>query len=97
MLPVTAGALHSFIWRQRQRGVVPVVTNRDLRRTWKTLAGKAGISKEIRDRIQNHALGDVSSRHYDRWSYMPEKRAAMKKWDAYVRGLLQRKAFKQAA
>jgi integrase len=97
MLPVTAGALHSFIWRQRQRGVIPIVTNRDLRRTWKTLAGKAGISKDIRDRIQNHALGDVSSRHYDRWSYMPEKRAAMNKWDAYVRGLLQRKAFKQAA
>jgi hypothetical protein len=32
------------------------VTNRDLRRTWKTLAGKAGVPKEIRDRIQNHAL-----------------------------------------
>jgi hypothetical protein len=31
-----------------------------LRRTWKTLAGKAGVPKEIRDRIQNHALQDVS-------------------------------------
>src|SRR5262249_21078809 len=75
--PVSHGTLYSFMWRQRQRDVIPFVTNRDLRRTWKTLAGKAGLSKEIRDRIQNHALQDVSSKSYDRWSYMPEKRAAM--------------------
>src|ERR1700730_15864568 len=31
--PVTAGTLYSFMWRQRDRGVIPVVTNRDLRRT----------------------------------------------------------------
>jgi hypothetical protein len=67
------------------------VTNRDLRRTWKTLAGKAGISKEIRDRIQNHALQDVSSKSYDRWNYMPEKRAAMKEWDQFVRALLSKR------
>ena len=56
-----------------------LVLNRDLRRTWKTLAGKAGVSKEIRDRLQNHTLQDVSSKSYDRWNYMPEKRAGMKK------------------
>ncbi len=60
--------------------MIPFATNRDLRRTWKTLAGKAGIAKEIRDRIQNHSLQDVSSKNYDRWNYMPEKRAAMAKW-----------------
>ena len=65
--PVSAGTLYSFMWRQRDRGVVPVVTNRDLRRTWKTLAGKAGVPKEIRDRLQNHILQDVSSKSYDRW------------------------------
>jgi len=86
--PVTHGTLYAFMWRQRETGVIPYVTNRDLRRTWKTLAGQAGISKEIRDRIQNHTLQDVSSKSYDRWSYMPEKRAAMEKWDAFVRSLL---------
>jgi integrase len=75
--PVEAATLYSFMWRQRERGVIPFVTNRDLRRTWKTLAGKAGVSKEIRDRIQNHAPQDVSSKSYDRWTYMPEKRAGM--------------------
>jgi integrase len=95
--PVSHGTLYSFTWRQRDRGVIPFATNRDLRRTWKTLAGKAGISKEIRDRIQNHALQDVSSKSYDRWTYMPEKRAAMEKWDAFVRALLARKRLEVAA
>lgn len=94
--PVTHNTLYSFLWRQRGRGVIPHVTNRDLRRTWKPLTGKVGISKEIRDRIQNHALQDVSAKNYDRWNYMPEKRAAMKKWDRFVRDLLK-KQVKMAA
>jgi integrase len=95
--PVSAGTLYSFMWRQRQRDVIPLVTNRDLRRTWKTLAGKAGVSKELRDRIQNHALQDVSSKSYDRWSYMPEKRVGMEKWNAFVTALLARSAVAVAA
>ncbi|HEV2506803.1 MAG TPA: tyrosine-type recombinase/integrase [Mesorhizobium sp.] len=95
--PVSHGTLYSFMWRQREREVIPVVTNRDLRRTWKTLAGKAGLSKEIRDRIQNHTLQDVSSKHYDRWNYMAEKRAGMAKWDKFVRAMLARKRLKAAA
>jgi integrase len=90
--PVSAGTLYSFMWRQRDRGVIPVVTNRDLRRTWKTLAGKAGVSKEIRDRLQNHTLQDVSSKSYDRWNYMPEKRAGMKIWDNFITSLLRKNA-----
>ncbi len=96
-VPVSHNTLYSFIWRQRDRGVIPVVTNRDLRRTWKTLAGKAGIPKEIRDRIQNHALHDVSSKNYDRWSYMPEKRAGMKKWDKFITALLSKGQNRKAA
>jgi integrase len=94
--PVSHGTLYSFMWRQREREVIPVVTNRDLRRTWKTLAGQAGLSKEIRDRIQNHTLQDVSSKSYDRWNYMPEKRAAMKKWNAFVQVMLNKKRPKPA-
>lgn len=86
--PVRAQTLYAFIWRQRERGVIPHATNRDLRRTWKTLAGKAGVPKDIRDRIQNHALQDVSSKSYDRWNYMPEKRAGMDKWNEFVVRLL---------
>lgn len=95
--PVSHGTLYAFMWRQRDRGVVPGVTNRDLRRTWKTLAGKAGVPKEIRDRIQNHALQDVSSKSYDRWNYMPEKRAGIARWDKFVRAMLSRKPLRKVA
>jgi integrase len=94
--PVSHGTLYAFMWRQRGREVIPVVTNRDLRRTWKTLAGQAGLSKEIRDRLQNHTLQDVSSKSYDRWSYMPEKRAAIKKWNAFIQRMLNKKRAKPA-
>jgi hypothetical protein len=55
------------------------------------------VPKEIRDRIQNHALQDVSSKNYDRWTYMPEKRAAMLKWDKFVTTLLRKRSTTIAA
>lgn len=55
-------------------------TPRDLRRTVKTRMGELGISKEIRDRLQNHSLTDVSSKHYDRYDYLTEKREAVWAW-----------------
>ncbi len=94
---VSHGTLYSSTWRLREFGYIPHASNRDLRRTWKTLAGKAGLSKEIRDRLQNHALQDVSSKNYDRYSYMPEKRAAMEQWDRYVVDLLARYKERQLA
>jgi len=57
---------------------------RDIRRTVKTLMGKAGIDKAIRDRVQNHSLQDISSKHYDRYDYLPEKRQALKVWNDYL-------------
>jgi len=95
--PVSHGTLYAMMWRQRESGVIPMVTNRDLRRTWKTLAGQAGIGKEIRDRIQNHAMQDVSSKHYDRWDYMLEKRAAMETWNGFVTALLEKHPLELAA
>jgi integrase len=55
-------------------------TPRDLRRTCKTRMGELGLSKEIRDRINNHANSDVSSKHYDRYDYLNEKKNALDAW-----------------
>ena len=63
---------------------------RDLRRTVKTRMGEIGIDKSIRDRIQNHALSDVSSKHYDRYDYLQEKRAALLIWEKYLLELAQK-------
>lgn len=83
--------LYSFLWRQRDQGKFPHCTNRDMRRTFKTLAGKAGLTKEIRDRLQNHTLQDVSSQSYDRYNYISEKREAMDVWDTFVRQMIKDK------
>jgi integrase len=82
--PALCSSFVHVIYRFLDETKMPMFTARDLRRTWKTLAGAAGISKEMRDRLQNHTRGDVSSRHYDRYSYWIEKQSAMEKWAAFM-------------
>ena len=60
-------------------------TARDLRRTVKTHMGWLRVPKEHRDRLQGHAMTDVSSKHYDRYDYLAEKREAMQAWDAFLK------------
>ncbi len=57
---------------------------RDLRRTWKSRAGDAGIDRFTRDLIQQHAKGDTGSKHYDRADYLPSLRKAMKTWEKWI-------------
>jgi hypothetical protein len=59
-------------------------TLRDIRRTCKTLMGVAGLDKELKDRIQGHAFGDVGSKHYDRYTYFKEKKKGMQKWSLWL-------------
>lgn len=65
-------------------GLVADFQSRDLRRTWKSRTGEIGISKEIRDIIQQHTQRDVGSKHYDRASYLPQMRQAMATWNAWL-------------
>lgn len=74
-------SLSQGISRYREGSDVRYFIPRDIRRTCKTLMGELGISKHIRDRLQNHALQDVSSRHYDRYEYVKEKRMALEAWE----------------
>ena len=87
-MPLTMNAIEKELDRFVEKTGMPHCCPRDLRRTWKTLAGAAGLSKEIRDRLQNHARQDVSSRHYDRYEYLAEKRAAMGTWAEYLDWIL---------
>jgi len=67
----------------------PHFSPRDLRRTFKTVAGSLGISLEMRNRLQGHALTDVGSIHYDRYDYLPEKAAAMNAWTAGLQSIIE--------
>jgi hypothetical protein len=49
----------------------------DLRRTIETRLAAAGISKDDRSQLQSHGLGGVQGRHYDKYEYINEKRAAL--------------------
>jgi integrase len=53
----------------------------DLRRTLETRLAALGVAKDIRDRCLNHVAGDVGAKHYDRHSYLQEKRAAFTRWN----------------
>lgn len=63
-------------------------TPRDLRRTWKTLAGSMGLSLEVRNRIQGHAFQDIGSKSYDQFDYLDQKREAMNVWADWLEGVV---------
>lgn len=60
---------------------------KDIRRTIKTHMGRLGVDKSTRDRLHNHALQDVSSRHYDRYDYQKEKLDALMIWEDWLLNL----------
>lgn len=55
---------------------------RDIRRTCETMLARMGISSDVRAQLLSHGLGTLQIRHYDRHSYMDEKRAALEAWAA---------------
>jgi integrase len=88
MEPLRLDGYSKAITRLCQQFNIDSFTPKDLRTTFKTLSGKAGLTKEIRDRIQNHALTDVSTKHYDRYDYLKEKRRAMVVWNDYLNHII---------
>ena len=52
----------------------------DLRRTVNTEMARLGISQNIVDRVQGRIEPGTGAKHYNRYSYLPEKKDALKKW-----------------
>lgn len=77
-------AVNRFCTGSETEGGFPPFTPRDIRRTVKSRMGEIGILKEIRDRLQNHALHDVSSKHYDRYDYLEPKTQAIARWTSWL-------------
>ncbi|MGZ4161106.1 MAG: tyrosine-type recombinase/integrase [Neobacillus sp.] len=86
--PFPTDGFSQALSRLLKKSTIEKFDPRDLRRTFKTLAAKAGLSKEIRDRLQNHAMNDVSSKHYDKYDYLQEKTQAMQIWGDYLAKIL---------
>lgn len=60
---------------------------RDIRRTVETMLAGMGISRDTRAQLLSHGLSGVQSVHYDRHSYMDEKRAALLAWEARLQAI----------
>jgi hypothetical protein len=83
-----AHTLGKNIRRYRERTGMKSFTPRDFRCTFKTLGGQIKLSKEIRDRIQNHCKHDISYKHYDRYDYFEEKMEGVMIWEASLLALI---------
>lgn len=85
-----------YKWRSLGQGVarmisaedLPYFTPRTLRGTVKTHMARIKIMKEVRDRIQNHALHDVADVHYDAYDYLDEKRQGLRRWEKELRRIV---------
>ena len=66
-----AGKAQPFTWK-------------NVRVTVETLLAAQGVSAEVRAWLLSHGRSGVQQKHYDRYSYLPEKRAALEQWGRYL-------------
>lgn len=85
---ISITALPSALGKYQRANDIERWAPRDIRRTVKTVLGQEGVEKGIRDRLHGHAMQDVSSRHYDRYDYLKEKRQAMDVWEKWLNSIL---------
>ncbi|CUA87665.1 tyrosine-type recombinase/integrase [Pseudidiomarina woesei] len=83
--PGRTDSLARSFTRYCEKYSVEKFTPRDIRRTCKTLMTRHNFStKEIRDRLHNHALDDVSNKHYNRHDYRVEKESLLIDWNDWI-------------
>lgn len=61
---------------------------RDIRRTFKTLAGMLHFTENEKDIVNQHANKSIGKKHYDRYDYIIEKRETTLKWEKALQVLL---------
>jgi integrase len=67
---------------------IPHWTFHDLRRTARSLMSRAGVSDDIAERVTAHKVGSGISQIYNRYRYLPEKRAALEALAALVERII---------
>ncbi len=86
--PMVASSLAHAIRKMCKRTDISHFTARDARRTFKTLNLKHGADKAHLDLYQNHAIIDVSSKHYIRYDYLKEKQGVANAWNEVLTDIL---------
>ncbi|MBS0366709.1 MAG: tyrosine-type recombinase/integrase [Proteobacteria bacterium] len=65
-------------------------TPHDLRRTAASFMTKIGVPRLHVEKVLNHSTGDIAE-VYDRHDYLPEKRAALRKWGEHLQAIIDDK------
>ena len=86
--PIRVESLLKAVQKYCTQFDVEKFTVRDLRRTCKNLMIDAGVNRETRNLIQNHALTGIDFKHYDKHDHLSEKVAGMAKYDRFLEVLL---------
>ena len=66
-------------------------TLHDLRRSAATGMASLGIAPHVVDKILNHSSGKIAgvAKIYNRFEYLPERRAALEAWARHVESLIR--------
>lgn len=71
---------------------IPPFQLRDLRRTCETMLQKLGVDREVRAHLLSHGrVQGVQGKHYERYDFLPEKRAALEKWADRLQAIVDQK------
>lgn len=87
--PMPYRSVTQAIERLRTRHGLDPFTPRDLRRTCTTHWARIEIQPSVRFQLQNRALSDVESKHYNLYDGLPEKRAALEKWERELEQIVE--------
>jgi integrase len=70
---------------------LPPFVIHDLRRTATTGMARLGIAPHVADRVLNHTAGTIRgvAAVYNRFEYLPERKAALDAWGRFVEGLVR--------
>ena len=80
--------------KQKGRPLPERFTAKDIRRTAHYLMVDAGLTREERNLLQNHAQAGIDTKHYNRHDQLPEKREAIRKYDAWLTKVIEGKVSK---
>lgn len=88
-------AVRTIAKRLKREKQIPKFGQRDLRRTAETMLQRLGIDREVRAHLLSHGrTKGVQGKHYERYDFLTEKRAALEKWARHLERIITGKAAK---
>ena len=84
--PLAGCPTHCYTLNERldSDGACAIARHSNNESTVETILASLKVPKDVRSHLLSHGLGGVQNQHYDRHTYWPEMRQALKKWAAYL-------------